>query len=54
MNKLTEVEGFSSKVDLFRKHSKPLIGSFGESYVMWNTHTPERLVLDTLLVESGE
>ncbi|XP_063446275.1 dynein axonemal assembly factor 5-like [Mytilus trossulus] len=53
LDKLSEVEGFSTKDELFRKHTKPLINSFEDSYVMWNTHTPERLVLDTLLIESG-
>jgi hypothetical protein len=48
------VEQFSTKEELFRKHTKPLMDSFQDSYVMWNTHTPERLVLDTLLIESGE
>jgi hypothetical protein len=48
------VEQFSTKEELFRKHTKPLMDSFQDSYVMWNTHTPERLVLDPLLIESGE
>lgn len=54
LGKLSEVEGFSTKDELFRKHTKPLINSFEDSYIMWNTHTPERLVLDTLLIESGK
>ncbi|KAL3876674.1 hypothetical protein ACJMK2_034478 [Sinanodonta woodiana] len=44
---------FGSKQELYRTCTKPLLDSFQETYTIWNTHSVERLIMDTLLQEAG-
>ncbi|KAJ8319390.1 hypothetical protein KUTeg_004481 [Tegillarca granosa] len=53
LDKLCVIEKLNTKLELYTKHTKPLIDSFQESFIMWNTHSMERLIFDTLLVEAG-
>ncbi|XP_076458968.1 dynein axonemal assembly factor 5-like [Babylonia areolata] len=53
MEQLSQSQGLQSVAELFQQHTRPLLQSYGESYMVWTNHSAERLIFDTLLVEAG-
>ncbi len=43
-----------NKQDLYSKYTGQLIDSLQDDYVSWTQHSVDRLIFDTLLMESGE
>lgn len=43
-----------SKQELYNKYTKPLIESMQDDYAMWTQHSVDRIIFDTVLMESGE
>ncbi|KAH3861633.1 dynein axonemal assembly factor 5-like [Dreissena polymorpha] len=50
---LVQLESLPSRLELYRVHMKPLLGSFKETYPVWTTHSVERLVFDVAVMEAG-
>ena len=54
LKKCAKVCEFEGTQDLFNKYSRLLVNSMKEDYVAWTTHSVDRLIFDTLLLESGK
>ncbi|PVD38342.1 hypothetical protein C0Q70_00954 [Pomacea canaliculata] len=50
---ITVAQGLGCKDEFFRQHTHPLLQSFGDSYIAWTNHSPERHIFNTLLIEAG-
>ncbi|KAL8584267.1 hypothetical protein ACOMHN_034952 [Nucella lapillus] len=53
LDKLSQAQGLEAVSELFQQHTRPLLVSLGDSYVMWTSHSPEQHIFDTLLIEAG-
>ncbi|KAK7506627.1 hypothetical protein BaRGS_00002102 [Batillaria attramentaria] len=53
LGELSSVQNQESRTELFKRHTKPLLQSFGDGYVAWTNHSPERQIFDTLVLEAG-
>ena len=53
LDKCAQVFKWESRQDLYNKYTKQLIDSLQEDYVAWTTHSVDRLIFETLLMESG-
>ena len=54
LRKCAKVCELESTQGLFNKYSRLLVNSMKEDYVSWTTHSVDRLIFDTLLLESGK
>ncbi|KAH9491870.1 Dynein assembly factor 5, axonemal [Bulinus truncatus] len=53
LDQLAKSQTLSSKSELFQKHTKYLIDSFGNNVNMWTNYSAEREIFDALLLEAG-
>ena len=54
IEKCAKVCEFEDRQGLFNQYSGQLVISMKEDYVTWTTHSVDRLIFDTLLLESGK
>ena len=54
LTKCAKVCEFEGTQTLFNKYCRLLVDSMKEDYVAWTTHSVDRLIFDTLLLESGK
>lgn len=54
LESLGKAEGLGSRAELFRHHTKSVLRSFSPGFEDWTTHSVERYIFDTLLLESGK
>ena len=54
LERLAQVQALGSRQELFNRHTKEVISGLQSGYILWTQHSVERLVFDTLLLESGE
>ena len=54
LKKCAKVCEFEGTQALFNKYSRLLVDSMKDDYVAWTTHSVDRLIFDTLLLESGK
>ncbi|XP_069124070.1 dynein axonemal assembly factor 5-like [Argopecten irradians] len=53
MDELCKVQTLESRTQLFSRHTRPLLLTFTETFGMWNLHSVERQIFDTLVLEAG-
>ena len=53
LGRLVSIEGLSDRQGLYRAHTRPLLASFADTYPVWTTHSMERLVFDTVMLQAG-
>ncbi|XP_070187800.1 dynein axonemal assembly factor 5-like isoform X2 [Littorina saxatilis] len=53
LSELSTAQGQGSVSELFQQHTRPLLSSYGDSYITWSQHSAERQIFDTLLLEAG-
>ena len=54
LDSLSSVQGLSGRQALFDAHTREVILGLQSEYVQWTQHSVERLVFDTLLLQSGK
>ncbi|XP_033749456.1 dynein assembly factor 5, axonemal-like [Pecten maximus] len=53
LDELCKIQTLESRTQLFSRHTRPLLLTFTETFGMWNLHSVERQIFDTLVLEAG-
>ncbi len=53
LDKISHVTHRENRQCLFDKYTKQFVDSLKDEHIIWTQHSPEKMVFETLLLESG-